>query len=211
MRGSEILDLGRWWMHVKSIENGSKRRISTPPPPVECELTAGMRIRRGEERIPEIVIPIADRQWHVRGRRQPHGHRVLGIYARPGGAIPPPLEGHDEVDAPARGVVMALRESREDAGFAPSRLASGVVIREDGDVSGSAEGVEDQGVVVVGGGGGRRRGMADVVGFRGIDRFDGLAGTQVGEGLVTDGRAGRVASGGGIRLGVCSGNYGLGW
>ena len=27
MRGSEILDLGRWWMHVKSIENGSKRRI----------------------------------------------------------------------------------------------------------------------------------------------------------------------------------------
>jgi len=112
---------------------------------------------------------------------------------------------------------MALRESREDAGFAPSRLASGVVIREDGDVSGSAEGVEDQGgVVVVGGGGGggggrRREGMADVVGFRGIDRFDGLAGTKVGEGLVTDGRAGRVASGGGVRLGMCSGNYGLEW
>ena len=108
---------------------------------------------------------------------------------------------------------MALRESREDAGFAPSRLASGVVIREDGDVSGSAEGVEDQGVAVVvgGGGGGRRRGMAEVMGFRGIDRFDGLAGTQVGEGLVNDGRAGRVASGGGIRLGMCSGNYGLEW
>ena len=97
-----------------------------------------MRVRRGEEPVPQIVALVGERQWHRGGLHsavQPHPNRVAPVYARPPVAVAAALETNDEVHIPSGVVVYALRDSRVHARLATSGLASGVVVGEDGDVS----------------------------------------------------------------------------